>query len=168
MTENREIRRVPATSLLYPCFLSPYLIITLSLCLEFAAGLIEVFPEEFLDLSPGVLLGRGVCNRVSSPEQGNGKVVGVPGSIAQRHIGGLYEVACPGVDQHPCIASPMTLQLVQCMFSIFFAIGGFVILSYNEEDLTLGLFNRIYALLIPFIPRVPLKWRKRTAPKTSI
>lgn len=64
-------------------------------------------------------------------------------------------MACPRVDQHPSIASPVALQLLQGLLSIRFAVDRLIILSYDEEDLTLGLFDRKHARLIQLLPRVP-------------
>lgn len=157
----------------HPCLillLLSLLYLSLSPCSELASGLSEVLPEEFLDLCPGVLLGCSMRSRVPSPEQGlrkgvilapgNGVIKGSrngvnTGSIAQGCIGRLQKVACPRVEQHPSIVSPVALQLLQGLLSKFFAIDRLVILSYNEEDLTLGLFNWKHAPLIQLLPGVP-------------
>lgn len=93
---------------------------------KFASASNKVLPEEFQDLSPGLLLGCLMENRVPSPEQGTEKTTG-PGPITHGPIGRLYEVACPRVEQHPSIASPMTLELVQGLLSIVSAIEAFII-----------------------------------------
>lgn len=144
--------------------------LTLGPCLELASGFSEVLPEEFLDLSPGMLLGCGMRSRVPSPEHGCGKGViigsasGVisgcgnavsTGNVAEGCIGWLQEVACPRVGQHPPIALPVPLQPLQGVLSMLSAIDRLVILSYKKEDLTLGLFNRKHTPLIQFIPQVP-------------
>lgn len=154
MTVNLEKSRVPSPThipALSNFFVSP----PLSSPLECASALNKVLPEEFLDLSPGVLLGCGVAHRVPPPKQG-AEEAAAPGRIAQGQIGRLYEVARPGVEQHPSVASAVPPQLVQGLLSVLSAIEAFVILPYNEEDRTLGLFNRKHTVLIQCISGVPL------------
>lgn len=165
--ESREVRRTPpfpSYACLIVIFLSPHFIITFSAGSEFFSGLNKVLPEEFQDLSPGVLLGCCVSSRVPSPEQGPRRALGW-GRVTQGCIGRLYEMARPGVRQHPSVVSPMAPQLAQGLLSILLAIEAFVILSNNEKDWTLGLFNRKHALLIQFIPGVPLVVAEAHSPR---
>ena len=115
-----------------------------------------MLPEEFQDLLPGVLLGCRLALRLPAPQHGEEEAA-APGHTAQGPVGRIYQVARPGVGQHPSTAFAVPPQLVQCLLSVFFAIEAFVSLSYNEEDWAPGLFNRKHTVLIPFISGVALE-----------